>query len=340
MAKTTFASGTVVTSAYLNTIYGANAAGGHRHDGADANGSVDKVNLSDGTDVKGYLPPSQIDFPFRGFIDGLGMTYVVATDAWSIQFYYGAACSDNEPTVDGKSRRRCIWAQVNMTKKVIADSGTAYETWAAGGSGAGGVPAGVTAIADGVWLHAFIIGKSTDQAAYDFGFDSSLSAANLRTMAAGAWDMYRRVGSVLIESLGGGKFGIKKFVQRGDRFLWEDNGVEDHNHAVTSSGHEDATLTVPLGVVVDALIRASIMTTTTYGYALYHPKATDDTVPTYSGAPMASLNCDADFPQSFAELRVETDAAQKIRVSYLTDAVTGCTVYAITYGWVDSRGRS
>jgi hypothetical protein len=46
MAKTVFTNGTTVLSTWLNTIFGANAAGGHVHDGADNDGHCPRIPVS------------------------------------------------------------------------------------------------------------------------------------------------------------------------------------------------------------------------------------------------------------------------------------------------------
>lgn len=45
MAKTLFSHGTIVSSAFLNSVYGQGAAGGHVHDGGDNDGHAEKVDL-------------------------------------------------------------------------------------------------------------------------------------------------------------------------------------------------------------------------------------------------------------------------------------------------------
>jgi microcystin-dependent protein len=58
MAKTSFTNNvSKIYAAVLNTIYGTGANGGHRHDGADDDGHCGKINLTNGTDITGTLPP-------------------------------------------------------------------------------------------------------------------------------------------------------------------------------------------------------------------------------------------------------------------------------------------
>jgi hypothetical protein len=61
MAKTQFVNGDVLPAALVNGIYGADAAGGHRHDGADNDGHCPKVVLTGGAEVDGVLPAAYVD---------------------------------------------------------------------------------------------------------------------------------------------------------------------------------------------------------------------------------------------------------------------------------------
>lgn len=60
MAKTVFSNGTVVTSSYLNTIFGSGAGGGHLHDGANDDGHCPKINLAAAAEVTGLLPQANV----------------------------------------------------------------------------------------------------------------------------------------------------------------------------------------------------------------------------------------------------------------------------------------
>jgi len=60
MAKTQFAKGAKIMTTWINSIFGNGATGGHRHDGADADGHCGKINLTNGTDVSGLLPPANL----------------------------------------------------------------------------------------------------------------------------------------------------------------------------------------------------------------------------------------------------------------------------------------
>lgn len=54
MAKTNFQNGTIVTSTYLNTIFGQGAGGGHVHDADDNDGHCAKINPQNHIDATLY----------------------------------------------------------------------------------------------------------------------------------------------------------------------------------------------------------------------------------------------------------------------------------------------
>jgi hypothetical protein len=55
MAKTLFVNGSDLYHTFMNTIFGQGAAGGHKHDGADADGSCPRIALDAG-EIQGVLP--------------------------------------------------------------------------------------------------------------------------------------------------------------------------------------------------------------------------------------------------------------------------------------------
>lgn len=220
--KSSFVNGDILTPTYMNTIYGTGVAGGHKHDGVDADGHAVQIDLT--TDVTGILPSVNMDVRLRNYIDGFTMSWNVATNQWSISIAPGYAIdSSNTYSMSLTSA---------LTKTITNVAGTTYDPWVSGDS-LGGVSAqpGVTPIADQVWLHAFVavpvVSGVVVPGVIDVGFDSSVTAANiLLDMAAGSaysnW-VYRRIGSIKIKFLGAAKYGIDKFTQQGDYFSWLTN---------------------------------------------------------------------------------------------------------------------
>lgn len=72
-----------------------------------------------------------------------------------------------------------------------------------------------SALTADAWYNVHLLGKSTDTTSFDFGFDLSPDATSLLIDAAGSFDTYRRIGSVLYHSSK-----VQNFKQQGDKFYW------------------------------------------------------------------------------------------------------------------------
>lgn len=114
------------------------------------------------------------------------------------------------------------------------------------------------------WYHVFIIGKSTIATSFfsvtnvDFGFDTSLTAANLKTDTGWGTDfLYRRIGSVYWD---GSK--ILPFKQIGDTFLWNPP-ISDPGVALTGAV-QSYTPRVPIGVISKALMSVTTVAAGTH----------------------------------------------------------------------------
>ena len=314
MAKTDFANGTVVSSTFLDTIY--QTGGGHRHDGGTEDGHVNKIDLA--ADVTGLLPRANQVAP-RGYLDGGILTYVQDTDAWNLQIGAVHACLSSDALMATSGA---------ATKYVVNAAGTGYVTWAAGNN-AGGVAASVATggPSDGQWLHVFLT-RNPGTEAVDYLLDTSITAAN----APSGWTQYRRIGSVQIIDVGSSKFGIRKFKQAGDRFLWE-NAIADWNATFGDSfAVANVDLTVPTGLSVAALV---VLTGSNSSTGLY--------LQMWDGVIGATRNADtgiyvigptATFLSGNAEL-VTTDS-QRV---YGASAHTSDVATVLTRGWIDSRGK-
>jgi hypothetical protein len=221
------------------------------------------------------------------------------------------------------------------TKYVINDAGTGWVAWAQGNN-AGAVAAGVTGPTGLQWLHCFVIRKSSD-GRVDFGLDSSITAANL---CDATWNQYRRVGSVQIVSLGGGKFGIRKFKQYGDEFLWESNGARDYYKTTAAESKENATLAVPLGVRVMARLRARLDTVgVVSGAFIVHCPDTDDVVPSnndWGGTMITPGSADPHY----ANVDVLTGVSSEARVAISPTGGGFLEVSLYTIGYLDPRGKN
>jgi hypothetical protein len=106
MAKTQFVNGSIILPAWINSIFGSGAAGGHVHDGADSDGHCPKVNLASAAEVTGALPLANV--AAIGSDDVTNQTYIpgadVSTVLESLSSSIGGLGSDdisNDSTVSG-----------------------------------------------------------------------------------------------------------------------------------------------------------------------------------------------------------------------------------------------
>lgn len=190
--------------------------------------------------------------------------------------------------------------------------------WAVG-TGNGALDTG--SIANNTWYHAYLI-KRVDTGVVDLLVSLSATAPTLPTN----YTLKRRIGSMLTD----GSAHWVKFLQVGDQFLWS-AFVLDAN-ALSLTGNQSLTLTVPSGVIVDALMRANVTGT-----------AGSQGVLINSLAEAATSLSDGDYTvicqvtgQVFAcTARVQTNSSAQIRIA----AAGSVTLSVGTYGWIDTRGK-
>lgn len=239
------------------------------------------------------------DLP-KGYISGLTLS--------------NASDTDHDITVSAGEARDSTDAQnlslsVAMTKQIDA-------VWAAGDA-AGGLFSGT--VAADTWYHLFLIRKTSDES-IDAGFDTSITAANIPS----GYVEYRRIGSVLTDSLSN----ILAFQNPKDGvFRWQDPPL-DLNVVVGATTQQTATLTVPTGVIVNALVNWK---TGSSGDVYIHPLSIDDEPPSDSSAPLQQIGQGAGTP---GQIEVLTNTSGQ--VAYRT-GTTGGTEYASTVGWYDYR---
>jgi hypothetical protein len=216
MAKTNFVNGTIVQPSWLNS------QNSHVHDGADDNGHAPLIDVS--SHVSGVCSFSNLpNARHYGWKGGLSLTH----EDRHITIGVGSASSKNSFGLPGGIvATPLIVFNDTLRKRILTDEG-AWSPWSAGAN-SGSVPSTASgwsqAVGDSVWLHCFVLGKSTDRTAYEFGFDTSIVATNLREIAS-AWDMYRRVGSIRIFS-DSAVYKITPFTNIGRRFMWKTGSVQ------------------------------------------------------------------------------------------------------------------
>jgi hypothetical protein len=182
-----------------------------------------QLKAGDGSGAVRYLPG-----PAPGALFGMALANNTTDPTNDIDFATGQ-CSDSTNTF-------YMALASALTKRLDA-------AWAVG-TGQGGLFSG--AIANTTY-HCFIIMRP-DTGVVDAGFDTSVIAAN----RPASYTYYRRVGSII--RTGGS---IKAFHQQGDTFYWDSPVVDVDS---TTLGAQTTTLTVPTGIVVEALVNRFLYT--------------------------------------------------------------------------------
>ena len=201
-------------------------------------------------------------------------------------------------------------------------------SWAVG-TGNGGLDTG--AIANTTWYHFYEI-ERTDTGVVDVVFSLSASAPALPAN----YTIYRRIGS--------GKTDASAhwiaFTQTGDQFIWATSLVDVNNANPASGSRSNVTLTVPTGVVVSALFRASLTSSASAnGVLVLSSLQETDQAPSLTG--MSDLRADATGSTTSAAAgafaRLTNTSAQIANRANLGANLA----YSIdTYGWVDIRGKT
>ena len=202
-----------------------------------------------------------------------------------------------------------------MTKRIDA-------SWLAA-TGNGGLFSGTVAAT--TWYHVFVIMKTSDSS-IDAGFDTSITAANIPS----GYVKYRRIGSVLTD----GSANILAFVQYDETFLWKDPPL-DINASDQSTTAVSRTLSVPTGVVTEAIMNAKIAHASSATNVYLSCLGVTDEAPSTTVAPLGSIIMSLYHAQGH-ECRVFTNTASQIRSR---STASSTTLKIATLGWNDSRGR-
>lgn len=238
----------------------------------------------------------------RGYLSGLTLSNDGTSPNTTIDVATGV-CADSTSTV--------LWKTSALTK-VLNSSGV----WTAGTSG-NGLDTG--AKANSTWYHVYAIRKDADGSG-DVLYSLSATAP---TMPSG-YTYFRRIGSIKTDGSGN----ILAFKQVGDTFYWAAT-VSDGAPALIGTSASLLTLTVPTGVQVDALFKASMLTSATVSVLFTSPDENDQ-VP---GNALIDLIANTAYASGDFERRTNTSAQIRGRASSSQNVNIG------TYGWKDSRGR-
>lgn len=260
--------------------------------------------VSNGT---GADPTYQVPV-LRGFLGGCGMANDVS----------------NANTVIDTAACQTASDDVTVTMVLVAFT-KSTGAWTVG-TGNGCLDSG--SVANNTWYSLFVI-ERPDTGVVDELCSTSATSPTLPTN----YTKKRRIGSFKTAS---GTTNILAFVQNANTFLWATTVLDASTTTSTSAAL--ATLTVPVGVQVDALFRSQYGDASSYSAMLFtSPDETDQAVSNGAAgglslaAPVVSVTV-----KSAGQFSVRTDTSSRIR--YRGSATTGGFTIN-TYGWVDMRGQ-
>ena len=201
--------------------------------------------------------------------------------------------------------------------------------WAAG-TGVGALDAGT--IAANTWYHVFLT-QRPDTGAVDICISLNVSACvtgigNLPF----SYTEFRRIGSIRTDASSNWVL----FSQNGDEFLWSAS-VGDVLINNLSTASILFSLTVPTGVKVNALLRATVANTTVTTASVLVTSPDEAAQTAGGGIGNASLSTANTASSARAVLSVRTSTTGQIR-AVSTNASTSFDV--ATYGWIDTRGKN
>jgi hypothetical protein len=193
-------------------------------------------------------------------------------------------------------------------------------SWAVG-SGNGAIDTG--AIAGSTWYHVYLI-ERVDTGVVDVLFSLSATSPTMPTN----YTLFRRIGSMKTD---GSNHWIL-FTQTGDQFIWNVR-VLDANSTSVPNTRTNVTLTVPTGVVVNALFSWFASPGGSGTNVLITSLQESDQAPSNQLSDII-YNAGVLTTQDFARL---TDTSARISVRG-SSAVGAFSIN--TYGWIDTRGKN
>lgn len=273
--------------------------------GGTIGGGVDELKLGSGLALAGDTLSASLNATLvPNFLSGLTLSTAGGSGTMAIA---AGVANDTSNTV--------LMQLASAISKTTA-------SWAVG-TAQGGLDTG--SIANSTWYHFYLIERA-DGTNVDVIFSLSAAAPALPTF----YVLARRIGSAKTD--GSGHW--TAFTQVGDRFIWA-AAVADASSANASSAARTAlTLTVPTGIVVEALFRATIQpgvgVRLSFTSLLENDVVVSDNTADLSGSQSTTL-----ASGSFA--RLTNTSAQ---IGYRSDTTGGGQLWESTYGWIDFRGKA
>jgi len=250
----------------------------------------------------------------KGYIYKLTLSNNTTDATNDIDIAAGSAASDSTTAV-------LMTLASGLTKRLDA-------SWAVG-TNQGGLDTGSIA---NTTYHVFLIMRS-DTGVVDVLFSTSPTSPSMPTN----YDYKRRIGSI-VRSAGA----ILGFTQSGDQFLWNVS-YSDWNATNPGTSTVNRALTVPTGIIVDALIVATVFDTgplaATIGVLITSLSQTDTVASGTRHSLFALVSSGASDPYGdTASMAVRTDSSATIRTN--VNASGANTVFrGQTVGFIDTRDR-
>lgn len=201
----------------------------------------------------------------------------------------------------------------------------------------GALPAGIVSgttyyvISGGLTTNAFEISATQGGSAINTtGTQSGTHTATSNPALPANYTLFRRIGSMLTDS----SAHWVSFTQNGSEFLWATPLLDVSLTTTVPATAVSYTLTVPVGVIVGAMIiGGSINTGSNYGI-LISSLATTDTAP--AAFPGLGTPGSPNAPNTLSQtVRTNTSAQIRVRLS-----AAGSSLSLTTQGWIDSRGAN
>ena len=254
--------------------------------------------------------------PRRGYIDGLDMANTATDIAADLDIGPGSAALANSA-----GDLKIFNFATTAIKQIDAN-------WATG-SPAGGMPSSITATATSTY-HVFALGNATF--GVEYGFDTSVSATTLLATATG-FAFHRRIGSVHTGTATDPT--ILGFTQRGDHFVLHNPPLDVAKFADLGTTATNVPLTVPSGIVVDAVI--NVEGNDTGNWVTYiSPTVVNDEAPAATDGPLGQLGINNG--RGLTQMNVLTNTSGQIRIRASLDTMDSFNISTI--GWRDERGQN
>jgi len=260
-----------------------------------------------GTDVAVADGGTGISVALRGHIDGYQMSTAGSSGTMTI----GAGTATNS------TNAAYLYLSASINKTTSA--------WAVG-AGNGGLDTGT--IANSTWYHFYAI-RRPDTGVVDVVFSLSASSPTLPT----SYTQYRRIGSALTN----GSAQWVKFIQYGDKFMWDTSSLDID---VTNPGSSAVTrtLNVPTGIIVTAIGEAFIVNSTSSDSLLISQLSITDSAASNTAWPLCTAASNAAGSVDIGYFECETNTSAQVRSRMRVGTAT-TNLRISTTGWIDFRGK-